>query len=266
MNIFILHYVLNKRFCLSILLCLAIPDLPKAQDTTAIDSLASKAAAYFEEAKEKETLETYLKVLDKDPKHFEALWHTSLLYARIGFRMDAKKDQKDYYKKSLEYAKNTLELYPNNGYTHFVYALAQGRMSDISDRGTRIEKSHIIKKHADKATKLLPNYAPAWHLLGIWHSEVANVGSFQKFASGFFSKGLPDGASNEKAEKFIKKALELKPEQVIRFKLDLARHYHRSGQEQKAIETLKEVVQENPQNKIAEWNLERARELLDELS
>lgn len=261
-----LQHILNKSFCLVIILCLIISDLAKAQDTPATDSLASKAAAYFGEAEEEEALETYLNVLDKEPEHFEALWHTALLYARIGFRMDSKKEMEDYYKRSLEIAEKTLDLYPNSGYSHFVYALAQGRMSDISRSGTRIKKSHIVKEHADKAVELLPNYGPAWHLLGIWNSEVANIGSAQRFAAGIFSKGIPDGASNEKAEEHIKKALELKPEQVIRFKLDLARHYERSGQKQKALSTLREVVQEDPRNEIDEWNMQRAKELLEELS
>lgn len=260
------QHVLNRSFYLAIILFLIIPDLAKAQDASATDSLASKAAAYFGEAKEDEALETYLKVLDKDPEHFEALWHTALLYARIGFRMNSKKEMEDYYKRSLEIAEKTIELNPDNGYSHFVYAVAQGRISDISGSGTRIKKSHIMKEHAEIAVEMLPDYGPAWHLLGIWNSEVANIGSAQRFAAGIFSKGLPDGASNEKAEEYIKKALELKPEQVIRFKLDLARHYDRSGQKEKAINTLKEVVKENPQNKIDEWNLKRARKLLEELS
>lgn len=258
--------VFNRNFFLVFTLCLILPGLAKAQDNVATDSLVSQAATYFDEAKEQKALETYLKVLDKKPEHYEALWHTSLLYARIGFRMESGSEKEDYYKESLEYAEKTLELYPDKGYTHFVYAVAQGRISDISNLDTRIEKSHIIKKHVSKAVELLPEYAPAWLLLGVWHSEVANVGSAQEFAAGIFSEGLPDGASNEKAVEYINKAIDLKPEKVIRFKLDLARHYERSGQKQKAIQTLKEVVQETPSNEIQEWNMEKAKELLEELS
>ncbi|MDR9419277.1 tetratricopeptide repeat protein [Gracilimonas sp.] len=245
---------------------MTIPDFTKAQDSPSIDSLTSKASVYFDEAREEKALKTYLSVLNQKPQNFEALWHTSLLYARIGFRMNSKKEMEDYYNESLSYAEKTLKLYPDRGYTHFVYAIAQGRLSDISGASKRIEKSHIIKKHAIKATELLPDYAPAWHLRGIWNSEVANISSAERFAAGVFSQGIPEDASNEKAEEYIKKAIELNPEQVIRFKLDLARHYNRSGQKEKAIEALKEVVQENPRNPIDEWNMERAKQLLKELS
>ena len=263
---FMIQHVLNKYFCLAIILCLGIPSLAKAQDPVNADSIASKAADYFEEAKEEEALESYLKVLENDPVHFEALWHTALLYARIGFRMDSEEEMENYYMRSLDFAEKTLELYPDSGYSHFVYGVAQGRISDISGSGTRIEKSYIVKEHADKAVELLPDYGPAWHLLGIWNSKIANISSARRFAAGIFSRGIPEGASNKKAEEYIKKALELKPDQAIRFKLDLARHYERSGKRQKAIDMLKEVIEESPGNEIDEWNLQRARELLEELS
>lgn len=263
---FMLQHILNKSFCLALILSLGIPDLVKAQNSITADSIASKAADYFKEAKEEEALQSYLKVLEKDPEHFDALWHTALLYARIGFRMGSQKEKENYYKRSLNFAEKTLELYPDKGYSHFVYAVAQGRISDISGSDTRIQKSYIVKEHADKAVELLPDYGPAWHLLGIWNSEIANIGSAQRFAAGIFSKGIPEGASNKKAEEYIKKALELKPDQAIRFKFDLARHYDRSGQKQKAIDTLKQVLQESPQNQIDEWNLQRAKKLLQDLS
>lgn len=261
-----LQRVVSNSFCLAFFLCFFIPDQAKAQDSVFIDSLSRDATTHFDEGEEQRALEIYLTVLSKDPHHFEALWHTSFVLSRIGFRLDSKKEMSDYYNQALEYAKKTLELYPDKGLSHFVYAIAQGRISDISNSRTRIQKSHIIKKHAEKAVELLPNYGPAWHLLGIWNSEIANVGSAQRFAAGIFSGGLPEGASNKKAEQYIKKALELTPDQVIRFKLDLARHYERSGQKQKAIGTLKEVLKESPRNPIDEWNLERAKGLLEDLS
>lgn len=253
-------------FCAAFFLVLGLSEVIKAQDSTTKDSLLQTAGEYFGEAKEKKALDTYLKILELEENNFEALWHVSLLYARIGFRFDSQDQKEDYYHKAFEFAEQTLKKYPDKGHAHFVYALANGRISDISDTQVRIEKSHIIKKHAEKAVKMIPDYAPVWHLLGIWHSEVANVGSAQKLAAGVFSQGLPEGASNSKAEQYIQKALELNPDQALRFKLDLARHYRRAGETEKAIQTLEAIIGIKPQNEIDEWNLERSRELLEELS
>lgn len=230
------------------------------------NELLEQASEYFSQSKESEALEAYLEVLEMDEDHFEALWHTSLLYARIGYRMESEEKMREYYENSLEYAEQALEKHSDEGESHFVYAIANGRISDISDRSVRIEKSHIVKEHVEKAVEMMPDYGPAWHLFGLWHSKVANVGSAQKLAAGMFSKGLPEGASNQKAVEYVEKAIELNPDQKLRFKLDLARHYQRAGANQKAISVLKEVVKMNAETEIDKWNLERAGELLQELS
>ncbi|MBO6584513.1 MAG: tetratricopeptide repeat protein [Gracilimonas sp.] len=238
----------------------------QAQQSAHPDSLLQKAHSYFNQSLEQQALAAYLDVLKADGDNFEALWHTSLIYARVGYRYDSEQEMMENYQKALTYAEKTLELYPDEGYAHFVYAVANGRISDLSDSQTRIKKSHVVKKHAQKAVELLPNYAPAWHLLGLWHSKIANVGSARQFAAGLFSDGLPEGASNQKAVEYMQKAIRLQPEQTLRYKLDLARHYERAGENNKAIQTLKEIVQIAPKNDIDKWNLERARDLLKKLS
>lgn len=245
--------------------CFGLLEYAHARPQVDTDSLLSEAKQLFDEAREKEALNTYLEVLEKDENNFEALWHSSLLHARIGFRLDNKDEMMERYQKALEYAEKTMEYYPGKGHSHFVYAIAHGRISDLSDNKTRIEKSHIVKEHAEKAVEKIPEYAPAWILLGVWHSEVANINSARKLAAGVVSEGIPDGASNEKAEEYIKKALELDPAQAIRFKLDLGRHYLRTGETEKAVQALQEVLELEPQNEIDEWNLERAGKILEEI-
>ncbi|MGN8225788.1 tetratricopeptide repeat protein [Gracilimonas sp. BCB1] len=255
-----------RYFLLCSLVLSATFGYTQAQQNTHPDSLLKTAHSYFNQSLEQQALAAYLDVLKAEPNNFEALWHTSLIYARVGYRYDSEKEMMENYQKALTYAEKTLELYPNKGYSHFVYAVANGRISDLSDSQTRIKKSYIVKKHAEKAVELLPEYAPAWHLLGLWHSKIANVGSARQFAAGLFSNGLPEGASNQKAVEYMQKAMRLQPEQALRYKLDLARHYERAGENSKAIQTLKDIVQITPRNDIDRWNLERARELLDKLS
>lgn len=237
----------------------------KAQAPVATDSLLLTANQFFNEGNERKALEFYQKVLDKDTLNYAALWHTSLLYSRLGFRMDDKEKQKKYYHHALKVAEKTLNAYPDSGYTHFVYAVAHGRISDISETKERIRISHIVKEHTLKATEMMPDYAPAWLLLGVWNSEVANISRAQELAASVVSKGIPEDASNEKAVEYINKAIELNPDNKIRYKLDLARHYKRTGEHDKAIKELQETLKVNPGNEIDRWNLERARELLAEL-
>ncbi len=258
--------IIKKTIRLFFIIFLFWGETCPAQDGSLASGLLLEAGRHFDRSEEKEALNIYLEVLKEEPQNFEALWHTSLIYARVGYRYDSKDEMMENYQKALTYAEKTLKLYPDKGYSHFVYAVAQGRISDLSNSQTRIKKSHIVKKHAQKAVEMLPDYAPAWHLLGLWHSKIANVGSARQFAAGLFSDGLPEGASNQKAVEYMQKAMHLQPEQTLRYKLDLARHYERAGEKNKAIQTLKEILQITPKNDIDRWNLERARELLNKLT
>jgi tetratricopeptide (TPR) repeat protein len=257
---------LKKTLSLFFIIFLAWGETCPAQITPSTDELLLEAGRYFDKSEERQALDIYLEVLKQQPRNFKALWRTSLIYARVGFRCNSEDEMMENYQKALTYAEKTLKLYPDEGYAHFVYAVANGRISDLSDAQTRIKKSYIVKKHALKAVELLPNYAPAWHLLGLWHSKVANVGSAKQFAAGLFSEGLPEGASNQKAVEYMQKAIQLQPGQTLRYKLDLARHYERAGETTKAIQMLKEVVQTSPKSDIDRWNLEQAKDLLEKLS
>lgn len=258
-------HIFSPPLFFALILTCTIQTSGVGQHASSEDSLLTVAHSYFGQGEEQKALATYQRVLKANSTNFEALWHTSLLYARVGYRYDTEEEMMTNYQEALKYAEKTLRLYPNQGYSHFVYAIANGRISDLSDTQTRIKKSHIIKKHAEKAVELLPGYGPAWHLLGLWHSKVANVGAAQRFAAGLFSQGVPEGASNQKAVQFINKAITLNPEQTLRYKLDLARHYERAGEDEKAIQTLKEVLKITPENYIDEWNLDQARSLLSSL-
>ncbi len=227
--------------------------------------LLEEAEKLMNEMKEEEALETYLSVLDADSENYEALWNASLLYASIGFRLDDEDSQKEYYEKAEELAEKSLELYPYRGHPYYVMAVAKGRMADIAGVNRRIELGHEIEEYVEKALERMPEHAPSWHLYGVWQSEVANVSRAERMAARFISGGLPDG-SDEKAEEYLKKAIELDPESII-IRLDLARHFERSGQDDMAIAVLEELIDLGlePQTKDDPGHLEDARELLNDL-
>ncbi len=214
---------------------------------------------------EEEALETYLSVLDADSENYEALWNASLLYATVGFRLDDEDSQKEYFEKAKELAEKSLELYPDRGHPYYVMAVAKGRMADVVGVNRRIELGHEIEEYVANALERMPEHAPSWHLYGVWQSEVANVSRAERMAARFLSGGLPDG-SDEKAEEYLKKAIELNPESII-IRLDLARHFECSGQDDRAINALIEMLElDLPiQTKDDPDFLDDARALLDDL-
>ena len=206
-----------------------------------LDKLLEKADRFMVEMDEEQALQTYLAVLEADASNYEALWNASLLYATIGFRFEDKPSQTEYFEQAKALAGKSLARYPDKGHPYFVMAIAKGRMADLVGVQRRIQLGHEIEEHIKQAIDRMPDHAPSWHLYGIWQSEVANVSRLERVAARLVSRGLP-GGSNEKAEEFLKKAIELDPESIM-IRLDLAHHYVRSGQQERAIAVLEKLLE-----------------------
>ena len=232
---------MDKLICLIITLFLMMPVSSLAQSESEIDSLQTKAEEKFNEGDEKESLDLYLKILESDSTHYDALWNASLIYSRLGYMLgdDEEDKQEEYYDKAIELAETAIEEHEDEGHPYYVMAVAKGRWSELQGNKTRVETSREIKENIEKAAEKIPDYAPVWHLYGVFHSDVANISGGEKLAANLISKGVPDG-SNEKAEEYIKKAIEMMPESIL-FRLDLAKHYLKVDDEDSAREVLDKI-------------------------
>ena len=256
---------MKSYFLFSLLILFSALAVTAQSTSEAVADLLLKAEKQMEELDESGALESYLNVLELDPENYEALWNASLLYSTIGFRFDNKNDQEAYFERAIELAEKSLEYHPDKGDPYYVMAVAKGRMANLVRVRERIELGHKIEEYIVKALDRMPEHAPSWHLYGVWQSEVANVTRAERMAARFISGGLPDG-SDEKAEEFLKKAMELDPESIIT-RLDLARHFERSGQNERAIAVLEELFELDlpVKSKDDPDHLEDARKLLSDL-
>lgn len=234
-----------------------------AQHPTAIDTLLLKAKEQVDAFDEKKAIETYQQVLEVDPDNLEALWNISLLHSTVGHRFKNKEKQYEYYVKALNYAEETVKNYPYEGLAWYVRAVAKGRISELKGTREKIKLSHEIQEDIKKAVNLLPNHALSWHFYGVWQSRVANVGRAERFAAKFISGGIPD-ASNKKAEGYLERAIHLNPNNVL-IRFDLAKHYVRSGQKERAIPVLEKLITIEPQLKDGKRHIDEARKLLNDL-
>jgi len=244
-------------------LSLGFNPVTNAQQSALIDSLLQRADNQVDDFNEKEAIETYQKVLEEDPDNFEALWNISVLHSTVGYRLDDEETMQDFYNKALNYAKKAIENHPDKGLSYYAMAVAKGRNSELKGTREKIRLSHEVQKNIQKAVEMMPNHALSWHLYGVWQSEVANVGRAERFAANFISEGLPE-ASNEKAEEYLKKAVELNPGNIL-IRYDLAMHYVRSDQEDRAIPVLEELLTMEPELKDGKRHLEEAKKLLNDL-
>jgi FimV-like protein len=229
-----------------------------------IEELLEVAAEKFDKGDEEESVELFLKVLEADSINYDALWNISILYSRMGFRLDRESEMKEYFEKAKKHAEKAKEYHPDKGRPYYVYAVALGRMTDLMSTRDRIRAAHDIEENVKKAAEIEPDYAPVWHLYGVWHSDVANVSRVERIAARFISKGLPRGSS-EKAEEFLKKAIQMDENRIL-FRMDLARHYIEVGEKEKAGKVLENILKMEARTKDDPGNLEAAKEMLGKLS
>lgn len=136
-------------------------------------------------------------------------------------------------------------------------------MTKLMGNRDRARTAHKIKESIEKAVELIPDEALVWHLYAVFHSDVANVSRMERFAARMISGGIPDG-SNEKAEEYFHKSLELNPNHVLT-RMDLAKHYMETNQKEKARGVLKDVTEMKPLAKGDPLLIEKAKTMLDDL-
>ncbi len=246
------------------LLALLLMGLCAGTAAAQMNSQMARADSLFDNYEEKQALKAYEKVLQDDPKNLKALWHSSLLYSRVGNRFDEEQKEKEYYNLAKERAEQALDVDSSDTNANFVMAVAMGRMALIAGSKERVAASRDIKKYADRSIQADSTNPGPWHVLGRWNYEIANLNFAERLAANVLFGGVPDGASTENAVEHINKAIELNPKFVLYY-YDLAKAHEELGEDEKAIAACKTAL-EKPTLAIDDEKVkEDCRELIDDL-
>ncbi len=111
---------------------------------------------------------------------------------------------------ALDYAQRAVALKPDDPVNVLSVAVCHGKLAVSSDTATKIRYSRLVKKEAERALALDPNYAWAHHVLGRWHYEVASLGATSRFFIRLYYGGLP-AASFSEGLHHLRLATELEP-------------------------------------------------------
>jgi len=129
---------------------------------------------------------------------------------------DATVDEPDVAKKkrlaeqALIYAQRSRELAPTNAVSTLSLAICYGKLGLYGGVRAKIENARLVKKYAELALEQDPHYEWAYHVLGRWHYEVAQLGSTKRWLVSLIFGGLPD-ASTAQAVELLQRAVELAP-------------------------------------------------------
>lgn len=163
--------------------------------------------------------------------------------------------------RALNYAQRAVEIDPKVAKAHLSVAVAYGKLTDFVGNKEKLEYSKFIKRETIKSIELDPTDDFAWHVLGRWHSGVANVSGVLKVMAKLVYGGMPV-ASNEEAVRCLKKAGELAPQRIIH-RSELARVYQLMGKQDLAQKEWKVVLSLPALDKEDEKDQVEAREALD---
>lgn len=234
---------------------------PALADDPRLNALVKQGDAEERAGHSRAALKFFREAETLDPKNVGVILRISKQYSDL---IDSTKPQEaaeQVAKKAFDYAKRAVELDPKVAKAHLNLAIAYGKLTDFVGNKEKLEYSKVIKSETLKSIELDATDDFAWHVLGRWHSGVANVNGVLKVMAGLVYGGMPP-ASNEEAIKCLRKATELAPQRVTH-RAELARAYQVMGKkdladkEWKVVLTMKATDEEDEEDQAA------ARQALD---
>ncbi len=219
-----------------VLFFMLIVSIAQGQSTESLIAEGEKLEANLQE---KNALQKYEEALRIQPANARALYKCSELSARIGARETKEASKKYYYDLAIGFARKLIKLQPNDDFSYVAMCIALGKQALSKSGKEKIIYVKEIKSYAEKAIKINPGNYKAWHILGKWHYEVANLNFFEKSMLKLIYGGLPE-ASFKEAIHAYQQALKLH-DQFMLNELELAKALYANDQEKSAVQWLKHI-------------------------
>lgn len=172
--------------------------------------------------------------------------------------------KKQYAELALENSLRAHELDPNNAVNSLSVAISYGKLGLYSNVSNKVKYARLSEEFAELAVQQDPDYAWAWHVLGRWNYEVADLGRTKRFFVNVFFGGLPQ-ASTRRAVEFLQKAVALDPDNTAH-QIELGFALLADGQTEKARLAWERGLELPPKEKHDPIAQARARTALAELN
>ncbi len=250
----------SKLVCLLVLVSSPVSIFSAESD---VAELIKRGDALDRQLKTLEALAQFGAADRLQPNDAEILYRIAKQYG-ISMTDFSKKDEKlAAGRKALDFSKQAVAADPKNAKAHLSLAISYGRIAGLLDNKTKIAYSKLVKEEVDKALALDATDDLSYHVLGVWHYELANLNGLLKAIAQVVYGKLP-AASNEEAVKNLKKACELAPTKVAN-QVELGRAYAAMGQTELAKTLLNKGLSLPSREKDDEETKQRGREALKRL-
>lgn len=232
--------------------------LPAQQ--TVNDQLYARGIEMLKVRNDNQAFPIFQLLLKSDSANVKYLQYTAYLYSRIGYHQVGQANQTRYYRVGEYLAKKAIALDEKSPDAHFAYALALGRLTENASSKEKLAIAKLLKKEADRVVELDPKHAGAWHVLGRWHRELANIGSFEKAMINTFFGGMPPGASYDKAIECFNKCIAIENDCILHH-YELANTYYQMGNKEKCRTHLNDAMRFNTGTTIDKDTFEKCEAL-----
>jgi tetratricopeptide (TPR) repeat protein len=212
-------------------------------DGSEVSQLLQQSDALYVAFKPKEAIKPLLRVLELEPNNQEALAKAARVYIEFGDIIAEtepgwQEKRLQQYRIAEDYARKAVKSDPNNTWGHFYVAAALGKMAALSSVSKQIDLADEIRSAVEKAIACDPQNGFAYHVYGIWHRRMAQVGQASRFlASAFLGRSVPKGNLTTSVE-YFQKAIGLNPK-IISHHLELGKTYIAMGKWDLARASLK---------------------------
>jgi tetratricopeptide (TPR) repeat protein len=238
-------------------------------DGADIARLHKIAEQFYTQFKPKQAAAELQKIIRLDARNFEALVKLARAHIDIGDQIpeedaDSKDRKIKEYAVAEDFARRAVKVSPGSTWGHFWVAASVGNIAMVSPIAKQVELAGEIRDQVEKAIALDPNNGSAYHIYGLWHRKMAEIGRASRaVASMFYGRSLPNG-SFEKSIEYFKKAVALNPT-VIVSRLELARS-HVAKEEWQPARTLLRSIPDLPiQFSDDAKHKQKAEQLLEEI-
>jgi tetratricopeptide (TPR) repeat protein len=226
-------------------------------------ALIAKGDALDRKLATREALAIYLDAEKLDPRNADLLRRIAKQYAELMPETTSPAAKREAGEKALAYAKRAAELDPRDAKVQLSLAICYGRLAPLLDNKTKIAYSKLVKQHVDAAIQLDPTDDYAWHVLGAWNYELANLNAVLRALAGAIYGRLP-AASNERAVECFQKSIEVGPPRVSHH-VELGRTYAAMGKKDLARAEITKGLALPSREKDDEETKARGREALKKL-
>jgi tetratricopeptide (TPR) repeat protein len=157
-----------------------------------------------------------------------------------GSKKTAKKNKLNLFNLGLEAARISAEKDSMNKDAYEYMSMAHAGILSLSSYTTQAKLADSVRIYAEKSVEVDPKNDRAFHILGRWHYEVAQLNWLIKFFSELFAGTAPEG-SYENALFYFEKAASINDFPVHYYWI--AKTHIKMGETKKAIQNLEKAIQ-----------------------